>query len=450
MTACKKSILEPMSIRVIVRLAAALLAVAGCSALDLQGSIARVDPPARLQFDLSLVRKGQLLAAMGNCFSCHTLPDGQPYAGGVPLRTHFGTIHGTNITPDPETGIGAWSQAAFARALREGVSRDGHLLYPAFPYDHFTHLTDEDIAALYAFLMTRDPVRSEPLANHLVFPLQFRPLIAAWNALYVRQGPLSRQEAQSDEWNRGAYLVESLAHCAGCHSPRDTLGGEKRDAYLAGGDAEGWHATALNRQSPSPIAWTVSALSGYLRTGLATDHAITAGPMQDVVRNLSRADAADVRAVAIYIQAQMTPPNVEREAREAASRKKAAQGSLMVVQPLTPLPVADESVLALGATVYANSCAACHDAGREFSSNTALRLPLAVAMHLSDPRNLVHIIREGIEPPDGQTGLWMPPFEGSLTDEQLTALVIWLRRQCTDAPPWTDVAGAVKQVRSNP
>jgi mono/diheme cytochrome c family protein len=441
---------NPASIRAIVLLAGVLLAVVGCSSLERQGPIEEVAVPAPPQFDRSRVRKGQLLAAVGDCASCHTMRDGRPYAGGVPLRTQFGTIHGTNITPDPETGIGTWSEAAFRRALREGVSRDGHLLYPAFPYDHFTHLTDEDIAALYAFFMTRDPVRSQSPANRLVFPLQFRPLIAAWNTLYLRKGPLPQQDSQSAEWNRGAYLVQSLAHCAACHSPRDALGAEKPDGYLAGGEAEGWHATALNQQSPSPVPWTAPALATYLRTGLVVDHAITAGPMQDVVHNLSHADAADVRAIAQYIYTQMGPPTPERQAREASSRAKAAQDSLAALQPSAPAPPADEAALALGASVYAASCAACHDTGRELSSNTALRLPLAVALHLPDPRNLIRIIRDGIEPPVGQPGLWMPPFEGSLTDEQLAALVMWLRRQGTDAPPWTDVARAAKQSRSAP
>lgn len=438
------------SIRSIVLLAAALLAVAGCSALGRHGPIEEVATPARPLFDRSLVRRGQLLAAAGDCSSCHTTRDGQPYAGGVPLRTQFGTIHGTNITPEPETGIGTWSEAAFRRALREGVSRDGHLLYPAFPYDHFTHLTDEDIGTLYAFFMTRDPVRSQPLANRLVFPLQFRPLIAAWNMLYLHEGPLPQQDSQSAEWNRGAYLVQSLAHCAACHSPRNALGAEKRDAYLAGGEAEGWHATALNDKSPSPVPWTAQALATYLRTGLVADHAIAAGPMQDVVHNLSHADPADVRAIAAYIHSEMGPPTPDRQLREASSRKKAAQDSLAAMQPSAPAPPADEAALALGASVYAASCATCHHTGRELSSNTALRLPLAVALHLPDPRNLIHIIREGIEPPDGQPGLWMPPFEGSLTDEQLAALVTWLRRQGTDAPSWTDMARAVKQTGNAP
>jgi mono/diheme cytochrome c family protein len=439
---------RPASILWVILFASSLLAIAGCAALGRHGPI---DPvaTARPMFDPPLVRRGELLAAVGNCASCHTTSDGAPYAGGVPLQTPFGTIYGTNITPERETGIGTWSEAAFARALREGVSRDGHLLYPAFPYDHFTHLLDADIGALYAFVMTRDPVRFQPPENRLRFPLQFRPLVAFWNTRYLHVGPLPQQASQSAEFNRGAYLVEALAHCAGCHSPRNALGAERPDAYLAGGDAEGWHATALNGQSPSPVPWTAQVLADYLRAGLVADHAITAGPMQDVVRNLSYADAADVQAIAAYIHAQMGPPTREQQAREASSRQRAAQESLAAVRPSTAA-AADEAVLALGAAVYTSSCAACHDLGRELSSNTALRLPLAVALHLPDPRNLIHITRRGIEPPEGERGRWMPPFEGSLTDEQLAALVLWLRRQGADAPPWPDVLRTVKESGSAP
>jgi len=440
----------PASVPWISLFASSLLAIAGCAGLGRSGPIDRVAAPAPAVFGQPLVRRGELLAAVGNCGSCHTTRDGAPYAGGVPLRTPFGTIYTTNITPEPETGIGAWSEAAFRRALRQGVSRDGHLLYPAFPYDHFTHLTDADIGALYAFVMTRDPVRFEPPPNRLRFPMQFRPLVAVWNALYLHEGPLPQQAEQGAEVGRGAYLVEALAHCGACHSPRNKLGAERPEAYLAGGDAEGWHATALNGQSPSPVPWTAQALADYLRTGLAADHAITAGPMQDVVRNLSYADAADVQAMAAYIHAQMGPPTREQQAREAASRQKAAQPSLAAAQPSTAAAADDGAMLALGAAVYATSCAECHDLGRELSSNTALRLPLAVALHLPDPRNLIHITRHGIEPPGGEPGRWMPPFEGSLTDEQLAALVVWLRRQGADAPPWPDVLRTVKENGNTP
>ena len=391
-----------------------------------------------------------MLAAAGNCASCHTTATGSSFAGGVPLRTSFGTIHGTNITPDPKTGIGSWSEAAFKRALREGVSRDGRLLYPAFPYNHFTHLTDDDIGALYAFVMTRDPVEAHTPANRLAFPLQFRPLVAAWNLLYLEPGPLPQRAAESAEWNRGAYLVNSAAHCAACHSPHNLLGAEKKAAFLAGGDVEGWHAMALNDKSPSPVRWTADALETYLRTGIVGDHAMAAGPMQGVVHNLAQANPADVRAIAFYITSVMGSPTSEQQARETSARAKAAPDTLAAVQP-TPAPAADaEQTLALGASVYAGSCASCHDQGRQLSSNTALRLPLAIGLHLPDPRNLIHIVRRGIQPPEGEQGRWMPPFEGSLTDEELTALLVWLRRQGTDGPPWRDVARVVKETGTAP
>jgi mono/diheme cytochrome c family protein len=406
-------------------------------------AIATVAPPARAAFDPALVRRGEQLASLGDCSSCHSTLAGASYAGGVALETPFGTIHGTNISPDPQTGIGGWSEAAFRRALRQGVSRDGHLLYPAFPYNHFTHLTDEDIGALYAFLMTRDPAPAPVPQNQLRFPFQFRPLVAGWNMLYLDPGPVPPRTAGGAEWQRGAYLVESVSHCGACHTPRTGLGGERREAALGGGEAEGWRATALNASSPSPVPWTVDTLAAYLRTGLVPDHAITAGPMQAVVHNLSHVSDADVHAIATYIQSGMGPVTPERQRREATARQRAGI-PLARVQPATAAADADQPSLQLGAAVYQESCASCHDAGRQVSSNSALPLPLAVALWLPDPRNLIHIVRQGIEPAAGQPGRWMPPFEGSLTDEQLTALAMWLRRQGTDAPAWTDVARFVK------
>ncbi|MDB5945468.1 MAG: cytochrome c, class [Ramlibacter sp.] len=403
-----------------------------------------VATPARGSFDTGLLRRGEQLATVGNCASCHTAADGPPYAGGTPLKTPFGTVYGTNITPEPVTGIGAWSEAAFRRALREGVSRDGHLLYPAFPYDHFTRLADDDIAALYSFVMTRDPVRSTPPVNRMAFPLQFRPLVAGWNLLSLDKGPLPVQSAQPAEWNRGAYLAEGLGHCSACHSPRNALGAERRDVAFSGGDAEGWHATALDTHSPSPVPWTPDALAAYLRTGLVADHAITAGPMQDVVHSLSHAPEADVRAIATYIHSLMGSPTPQRQAREAASRRKATQVPLV---PIPGSPATDDAQLRLGASVYASSCASCHDAGRQLSSAGALQLPLAIALYVPDPRNLVHIVRQGIQPAPGQPGRWMPPFDGELTDEQITALAVWLRRQVADQPPWPDVAKVVQDTR---
>ncbi len=412
-------------------LAVLLVLALAAFALAWRPPIAETSAPGT--FAPGLVQQGARLASLGNCISCHTSADGAPFAGGRGVPTPFGTIYATNITPEAQTGIGRWSEEAFRRALRDGVSRDGHLLYPAFPYDHFTHLQDGDIQALYAYLMTRTPVHAAPVANRLAFPLQFRPLVAGWNLLFLDKGPRPAEPALSAEWNRGAYLADALGHCSACHSPRNALGAEDRDHAFAGGEAEGWHASALNANAESPVPWTTEALARYLRTGLVADHAMTAGPMQDVVRSLSEADAADVHAIASYITAQMGPANPETQTREAAARRRAHD----------PLP-RDGSE---GGRLYADNCASCHDAGRGLSSNSALHLSLAVALYMPDPRNLLHIVRQGIQPVAARPGRWMPPFEGTLTEDQLATLAAWLRSQATSEAPWPDLAHAVQNTR---
>jgi mono/diheme cytochrome c family protein len=408
-----------------------------------------IKPPARESFDPTLVQRGARLSAIGDCATCHTSNEMLPYSGGLALPTPFGTIFSTNISPDAKTGIGTWSEQAFRRAMREGISRDGHYLYPAFPYDHYTHVTDDDVKALYALLMTRDPFEAPARPNDLKFPFGFRPLVVVWNLLYLDKSPVRPDPAQSAEWNRGAYLVQSLGHCGACHSPRNALGAEDKRQYLGGGEAEDWYVPALNARSPSPLPWTVEQLTTYLRTGLARDHAIAGGPMQGVVNSLSNADEKDVQAIAVYIKSTLGTPSPEQQGRANSAIARAALGTLTAVRPTTP-PTSkdDENLMKLGASVYEGACARCHDAGRQDSSGGALPLPLAIAVYDPDARNLVHIIREGIVPPPIQRGRWMPGFADAFTDEQLIALVSYLRRYAADAPPWPDVAASVQKAKS--
>jgi mono/diheme cytochrome c family protein len=318
-------------------------------------SLVPAQPAVRTSFDAKLVQQGAQLAALGNCAGCHTRTDGRSFAGGVPLETPFGTIVGTNITPDPDTGIGAWSQEAFNRAMREGIADDGRHLYPAFPYDHFRHVADDDLRALYAFLLTRDPVRAQRPENALRFPFNIRPLLAFWNLLFLDKSALRQDASQSAQWNRGAYLVDGLAHCGACHTPRNGLGAEEKKQYLGGGEAEGWYAPALNEQSPSPLPWTLEELKTYLRTGIAERHAIAGGPMQEVVYNLSQVPEEEVAAIATYIHSMMGAARGRTNAEHAG---RALAGS----NPQHP-----------GEPVYAGSCASCHEAGRQLSSAGALR-----------------------------------------------------------------------------
>jgi mono/diheme cytochrome c family protein len=218
-----------------------------------------------------------------------------------PLKTPFGTVYGTNITPDPETGIGSWSEEAFARAMGEGVDREGHHLYPGFPYDHFTRVTADDNRALYAYLMTREPVRAEAPVNDLPWPLQFRPLLAGWKLLFLDKGEFQPDPARSPKWNRGAYLAEGVAHCGACHTPRNALGARETSAKFTGGESEGWHAPALNEASTAPVPWDQQSLYAYLRTGVSENHALAAGPMAPVIRNLHSVPDDDIRALVTYI-----------------------------------------------------------------------------------------------------------------------------------------------------
>ena len=371
------------------------------------------------RFDPAAIARGARLAAVGNCVSCHTAPGGKPYAGGYALKTPFGTVHGTNITPDAETGIGKWTLADFTRAMREGVAPEGHHYYPAFPYDYFTRLSDDDIAALFAYVMTREAVRSTPPPNRMLVP---RFAVGLWKSKYFRAERFKPDPSRDAAWNRGAYLAESLAHCSACHTPRNALGAERRDRYMAGGEAGNWHAPALNHESPSPRAWTQRALSLYLATGLVDDHAITAGPMAPVVRNLAHARGEDVEALAGYVVSLM---------QGAHSAPPAAA----LAPPATP---------ARGAAIYAGACGDCHDRGRD-AEGGALPLQLAIALALPTPANLIHIVRDGIFPLEHEAQPWMPAYAGALTQEQTAELVTYLR-SLSGKPPWPNVAAEVRRL----
>ena len=393
--------------------------LAGCASHE---SVSEVEPPKT--FPRDQITRGGELASIGNCMGCHTAEGGKPYAGGTPIRTPFGTVHGTNITPDAETGIGRWSLQAFTRAMREGIDREGRNLFPAFPYDHFTKATDEDIAALYAFLMTREPVNQKNVGNTVPLP---RASISFWKSRYLQRGAYKADPAKSAVWNRGAYLVEGLGHCGACHTPRNTLGAEKKDEAFAGAQIEGWQAPALNSASPSPVPWTVDALQAYLKHGIADQHAQSAGPMADVVRELSHVNEADLRAMATYI--------VELDTRGAEERKRAAAAALARAR---------DSVAMRGNAVYDGACADCHNLGRG-AEGGALELPLGTALTVPTPRNLAYIIRDGIVPRDGERAGWMPAFKGALTDAQLTDLLAYLRA-LSGQPAWPDVAGEVQEI----
>src|SRR6202795_3099295 len=317
-------------------------------------AIAAIEPPSPQTFDAALVKRGRELAAAGNCSTCHTVRGGKDFAGGLPVPTPFGTIYSSNITPDAETGIGRWPEAAFRRAMREGVDRDGRHLYPTFPYDHFTNVSDEDDRAIYAFLMTRQPVHAPARANQLSFPLDQRPVIAGWKLLFLRSNSYQPDSSRSAEWNRGAYLVEGLAHCGACHTPRNALGAERTTAQFAGGDVDNWHAYAINAQSPAPVPWDANALFAYLRDGWHPDHGVARGPMAEVVSNLSSVPQDDIRAIATYMAGVFGTPTPDRK----------RQGEAVLAQVKSPAVMQASKINPAGAAIYAAACATCHETDR--------------------------------------------------------------------------------------
>ncbi|MGY4161900.1 nicotinate dehydrogenase subunit B [Bradyrhizobium sp. USDA 4461] len=396
-------------------------------------AIAPIARPDASVYSTATIARGKELAALGACAVCHTSEHGILNAGGRPLETPFGTIHTTNITPDIDTGIGAWSYPAFERAMREGIHRDGRHLYPAFPYTHFARTTDADLQALYAYLMAQPPVRAETPANALAFAFNLRPLLAGWNAFFHQPRTFQPDPSKPEIWNRGAYLIEGLGHCSACHSPRNALGAERQAAYLAGGFAEGWEAPALTSLSKAPIPWSEDELYAYLRTGESRLHGVAAGPMAPVVQELAALPDQDIRAMAVYLAS--FNPTADQPAHDALAAKLEAGTAVT-------------TAASAGARIYQGACAVCHEVGGPPLFGSRPSLALNSNLHSDAPDNLIQVILHGIAKPAVTDLGYMPAFKDSMNDNQVAELAAFLRRQfAPDKPEWTDVAATVGRIR---
>lgn len=404
-------------------------AIAAAIVLAWPPEIEQVTPAAPDSFDRYRVAEGEDLAKLGNCAGCHTAERSRPLAGGRGLSTPFGTVFTTNITPHPDDGIGTWSREAFGRAMRRGIARDGTHLYPAFPYDHFTHTTDRQLDALYAWLMTRRPIAGRAPETKLDGVAGWRPVMAAWNLVFLREGPIADDTTQTPQWNRGRALAQGLAHCGGCHTPRDRFGAENRSRAFDGAMIEGWYAPPLNARSPAVQPWTVEELYTYLRTGLGPWHAAAAGPMGGVTRALSQVPDDDVRAIAVYIASRMaTAPHQESG------------------QPIDRLADA-ERAHPEAATLFAGACAVCHEPGAPMMQQDRPHLAWGTPLQTDNARDTVAIIMKGLASPAGATGPTMPAFADLLDDRQVQELAAYLRVRFTKKPPWPDVGAAVALAR---
>ena len=387
-------------------------------------------------YSATTVERGRVLAAMGDCAVCHTAAGGMPNAGGRAMDTPFGTIYTTNLTPDADTGLGRWSFSAFQRAMREGISRDGHHLYPAFPYTAFAKTSDDDLQALYAYFMSLPAVRAETPKAELKFPYSVRPLMAGWNALFHDTAPYTPVATQNAEWNRGAYLVNGLGHCGACHTPRNALGAEQGGpAFLSGAMADGWEAPALTGRSKSAVPWNAESLYRYLRHGHAPTHGSAGGPMAEVVRELQQVPDDDIRAMSTYL-ASFNPvvPDPQALAAQAVQSAAATRGRL------------------LGAPqrLFDNACAACHHDG-DGPTLLGVNTPLALNSNLTSdrPDNLLRTILEGVREPATKDIGFMPAFRDALDDAQVAELAAYMRaRFAPQAAPWPALADDVARVRA--
>jgi mono/diheme cytochrome c family protein len=280
--------------------------------------------------------------------------------------------------------------------------------------------------------MTREPVHAPARDNQLSFPFNQRVAVGGWKFLFLHPGTYKPDPARSAEWNRGAYLVEGLAHCGACHTPRNALGAEKLNAIFAGGDVDHWQAYPINAQSPAPVPWNADALYAYLRDGFHPDHGTARGPMVEVVRNLSAVPASDVRAIAIYMAEIFGAPSAEQKQR----------GEEALAQARSAPPPADSA----GGAIYAAACAGCHESGRSLPYG-GINLALSTAISGPDPRNLANIVLAGVTPVEGERSPIMPGFAASMSDAQAAALLTYLRSRFSKQPAWTDLDSVVAEAR---
>ncbi|MES2189340.1 MAG: cytochrome c [Pseudomonadota bacterium] len=394
----------------------------------------------------ALLKRGEYLARAGDCISCHTRPQGAPFAGGLAMNTPFGAIVSTNITPDTEQGIGQYTQEDFTRALREGKARDGHHLYPAMPYTNFARLTDDDLGAMYAYFMKGvQPVKQDNAKTDLPWPFSMRWLMAGWNKIYLKGKVYEPEPAQTAEWNRGAYLVQGLGHCGACHTPRSVLGGEKAtthekgDLFLSGTIIDGWYAQPLrNTDDPGLATWSKQEIVEYLKTG-RTNRTAAFGAMTEVVANSTQhMSREDLGAIATYLKSLGDNPG--------ATTPVAANPN-----DITSAALRQGTVTQRGAMVYLNNCNACHRSDGQGAQRTFPTLAMSSTVAAKDPTSLIRIVLQGsamAHTTEAPSQLAMPGFGWRLNDDNVADVVSFIRSSWGNKAEAV-TASAVGKVRSD-
>ncbi len=391
------------------KLWAVILVIASALAAALVIAIHVPDPgisPALAQRQPD-VDHGKYIYTLGDCAACHTKPGGATLAGGLALKTPLGTIYTTNITPDRDTGIGAYSFTDFARAVRLGVRPDGARLYPAMPYTSYAKMSDEDVQDMFAYLQ-KDiaPVKQTPPANTLHFPFDQRWTMAFWNVVFLDSSHFKPDPSKDAQWNRGAYVVEALEHCGECHTPRGLAQNLDNSKKFAGAELQGWKAYNITASKQSGLGgWNDDAVASYLSTGHADGHSSASGPMAEAVDNSLRyATPDDVHAIVAYLRGIAPIDNAPAIAESPPAKND-----------ISPPP-------SLGVQVFAGNCANCHDwDGRGVQSPYA-NLVGSRTVNDPDATNLVAILLAGSNAPLPVEHAFMPPFAHGHTDDELAAV----------------------------
>ena len=373
------------------------------------------------------IEKGHYLAIVGDCAACHTLPgSGRDLAGGRGIETPFGTLVAPNITPDPVTGIGAWTDDEFVDALTKGTGRDGQHLFPAMPYTYYTKLTRDDALAIRAYLNTVPAVQNAVKADQLPFPFNIRATMTVWNAMFFTPGQFKPNAGKSDDWNRGAYLAEGPAHCGLCHTPKNFLGGDKTSDALQGYALQGWFAPDITDGHRHGLgSWSIDDVVAYLKgghnaTGFAT------GPMSETLNlSTSHMSDADLKAIATYLKDQ-------------PGRNEAA-------------PTPDQAVTKAGSKIYADECSGCHGSGGKGEAGLVPALSGSSAVQQSDPTSLLRVVLRGarnVGTQSAPTASAMPAFGWVLNDGDVAAVLTYIRSAWGNAAPAVSADEAGKARRT--
>lgn len=383
----------------------------------------------------ALVERGQYLARASDCVACHSTPGGRPFEGGLAMETPMGKIFTTNITPDGETGIGEYTLGDFDRAMRRGVAKDGHRLYPAMPYPSYAKMSDEDIEALYAYFMDDvAPVKRANEESDIPWPLNMRWPLALWNAFFLDERVYEAKASSATEWNRGAYLVQGPGHCGSCHTPRGLAMNEKgldetSEQFLSGAEIDGWFAPSLRGNGGGGIGtWSKEQIAQFLKTG-RNEHAVVFGSMAEVVNNSTQhLTDQDLRSIATYLKSLPGEPGPYRAPEKAA--------------PLSASAELDSRISTPGAVTFENKCSACHakdGSGQSpwippLAGSSASNAKTAASTVNATLNGSARVVAQGI--PDSYR---MPAFRKQLTDKEIADVATYVRTS------WGNKGGAVSE-----